>query len=274
MAVPAVAGVLTGVLPDGPALRRFLGLTGPAGEIPRVTPGPSTVERVSSVARGRTLDLVITRPPGAPTDLPVCLALHGRGVGARWFLDLGVPQFLAAAALPFAVVAVDGGSSYFVAATPGDDPQRMLARELPGWLAERDLRAPSAVLGISMGAFGALSLARTRRDLRAVAVAAPALFTTWAEASGRDAFASQRQWAEEEPLRHTDALAGTPLGIWCGTEDPFVDAARTLAARTRPALAAVTSGAHDEDYFRRVLPDMLAFVGEHVTAPPKPGGGG
>jgi S-formylglutathione hydrolase FrmB len=240
----------------------------PDGEIPDVPAGPVDISRVRSAARGRDVDLVIMRPTGAPSNLPVCLALHGRGTGAKWFLDLGIPRFLTAAVRdgtrPFAVVAVDGGSSYFVARDRNDDPQRMLVAELPGWLAERDLAAPVAAFGISMGAFGVLRLARSHEDLRAVAVAGPALFRSWADAKGRNAFRDERQWAANEPLRHTNEIAGVPLGVWCGTGDPFVDAARELVDRTRPDVAAITSGAHDDGYFLRVLPDMMRFIGDRI----------
>jgi S-formylglutathione hydrolase FrmB len=236
--------------------------------VPDVPAGPVEVDRVRSAARGRDIDLVIMRPAGTPGDLPVCLALHGRGASAKSLADMGVPRFLTAATRarvpPFAVVAVDGGDSYFVARDRKDDPQRMLAEELPVWLAARGLPAPSGAFGISMGAFGVLRLTRQRRDLRAVAVIGPALFRSWAEAESRAAFRDERQWAANEPLRHTREIAGVPLGVWCGTEDPFVDAARELVDRTKPEVTAISSGAHDDGYFRRVLPDVLGFVGNRI----------
>lgn len=246
----AGAGMVTDVLPGGPALRRFLGMTGPDGEIPGVPAGPATVEPVRSAARGTDVDLVVMRPADAPADLPVCLALHGRGGRARSYLDMGMPKFLTAARADFAVVAVDGGDTYYI-----DDALRMLRDELPRWLADRDLPAPTAALGISMGAFGALRYAR-ERELRAVAVAGPALFRSWAEASTRNVFRDERHWAANEPLRHPPDVQ---LGIWCGTEDPFVDAARELADRTG-AQANIGPGAHEGGYFLRVLPDLLRFV--------------
>jgi hypothetical protein len=109
-----------------------------------------------------------------------------------------------------------------------------------------------------------LRFAREKRDLQAIAVAGPALFQSWTEAKGRNAFRDERAWAANEPLRHTNDLAGVPLGVWCGAEDPFVDAARELISRTRPEVADITSGAHEDGYFRRVLPDMLRFVGQHL----------
>lgn len=261
------AGMVTDVLPGGPGLRRALGMTGPDGEIPDVPSGPATTERIRSAARGRTVDLVIMRPEGTGTRLPVCLALHGRGAGARSYLDMGTPKFLTAAArtgvAPFAVVAVDCGDGYFVR-EGADDPLRMLTDDVPEWLAARGLPPPTAAIGISMGAFGALRFAR-EEDALAVAVAGPALFRDWPEARSRDAFRDERQWAAAEPLQHTGDLVGTPLGVWCGTEDPFLDAARELADRTHPAVAAFDSGAHDGGYFLRVLPEMLRFVGDRLS---------
>ena len=267
MVAAAGAGVLTDVLPGGRQARELLGLTGPDGEIPDVPPGPVTVERVRSQARGRDVHLVVMRPAGVRANLPVCLALHGRGADARSFVSMGVPRFLTAAARagvpPFAVVAVDGGDSYYVARAPQDDPLRMLVTELPAWLAERGLPRPAGAFGISMGAFGVLRLAR-EQDLDAVAVIGPALFRDWAEAKGRNVFRDERQWAANEPLRHTTEIAGVPLGVWCGTDDPFVDAARELVDRTRPETAAIGPGTHEDGYFRRVLPDVTQFMGVRI----------
>ena len=262
------AGVLTDVLPGGARARDLLGLTGPDGEVPDVPAGPVEEARVRSAARGRDVDLVVMRPAGAKAELPVCLALHGRGAGAKSFLDMGVPRFLTAAVRagvpPFAVAAVDCGSSYFVSRDGKDDPLRMLVEELPVWLAERELPSPTGAFGISMGSFGVLRLARDRRDLRAVAVIGPALFRSWAEAEGRDAFHDERQWAANEPLRHTRDIAGVPLGVWCGNDDPFVDSARELVDRTHPEVAAIGPGTHENTYFLRVMPDVIRFIGDRI----------
>jgi hypothetical protein len=240
----------------------------PGPEVPAAPPGPVTIERRASAARGRDVDVITMRPEGVPGDLPVCLMLHGRGSSARSFVDLGVPRFLTAAHAagvpPFAAVAVDCGAAYFTA-RPDDDALRMLTDELPGWTG----RAPAAALGISMGGFGALRLARVRRaagpDLRAVALLSPALFLSWADARARNAFADQAEWAADEPLRHLPEIAGTPVGLWIGQGDPFVPAARRLIADARPDPAVVGPGAHDDAFWQRVLPDALAFVGRQLS---------
>jgi len=222
------------------------------------------IEQRASAARRRDVDVVTVRPEGVPDDLPVCLMLHGRGSSARSFVELGVPRFLTAAhragVPPFAAVAVDCGAAYFTA-RPDDDPLRMLTDELPGWVG----RAPVAALGISMGGFGALRLARVRRDLRAVALLSPALFLSWADARARNAFADQAEWAADEPLRHLPEIAGTPAGLWIGQDDPFVPAARRFIAGARPDPGVIGPGAHDDAFWRRVLPDALAFVGRRAA---------
>ncbi|MFI6031523.1 alpha/beta hydrolase [Amycolatopsis magusensis] len=250
-----------------------------AESIPPVVPTPPTpadpvtVERVWSAARGSELDLVLITPEGVPAaDLPVCLALHGRGSSARTFVDLGLPSMLTEAVRagmpPFTVAAVDG-SDYWVAVDPADDPQRMLTEEVPGWLSRRGLGlrtggVPSAAMGISMGAFGALRYTRDHRDLRATAAISPALFVGWGDARSRKVFRDRAQWESHEPLLHADDTAPVPIGVWCGTQDPFAGAARRYIQAARPQLSRLAPGGHTDKYWKKVLPDVLRFLGDHL----------
>ncbi|WP_051812840.1 alpha/beta hydrolase family protein [Kitasatospora sp. MBT63] len=268
----AVAGGAVGtamaadLLPGGVRLRRALGLTGPDGTVPQVTAGPVHGVDLRSAARGRTVRMITMLPPGGrpAAELPVCVVLHGRGGDAQAMADLGLPQFLAAAAAgtaPFALVAVDGGdATYWHERTPGDDPQRMLRSELPAALAAQGLRPPGAALGISMGGSGALRYARDRgTEFGPVALLSPALFRSWPDARTVDGFRDEADWREHEPLLHLDRPHGRPLGVWCGTEDPFCPAARTLTARA--AVARFPHGEHTEGFWRRVAPEVLSFLG-------------
>ncbi len=242
------AGLAVGAVVEQTRLRRFLGLTGPDGVVPAVPPVPVTVTRRQSSARGCPVDLVTMN-----AGHPVCVVLHGRGNNARGMITLGLPQFLATA--KFTMVAVDGGDSYWVPRTPADDPQRMLRDELPGWLRDLGLGEPRAVLGISMGGFGGLVYARAA-GLPA-AVLSPALFRSWDDAATVGAFASEAQWSSYEPLRHS---LPPHLGVWCGQEDPFFDAARELGPHAE--VASFDHGDHTDGYWRRVLPDAIGYLGK------------
>jgi S-formylglutathione hydrolase FrmB len=238
------------------------------GEANTTTTGPVEPVQVShewSAARGHEVQVVTIRPNGTPGPLPVCVALHGRGADASMFVDLGVPGMLDSMATggsrPFAVVSVDGGEDYWVnAKNQADDPQKMLDEELPKWLEQRGLATtPFAVLGISMGAYGALNHVRGR-SRSAVAVLSPALFLSWSEAQTRDAFADEEAWAATDPLQHITELGSQALGVWCGTDDPFLGAAQELVDTAHPAVAAIGDGDHDAEYWTRVLPAALDFV--------------
>ncbi|MGW4526593.1 alpha/beta hydrolase [Amycolatopsis sp. NPDC004378] len=229
---------------------------------------PVTVQRMKSVARGTDVDLVLITPEGVPAaGLPVCLALHGRGARARTFLSLDVPsaltQVVRAGTPPFAVAALDG-DHYWVDTGSGDDPQRMLTEEVPGWLTARDLRPASAAFGISMGGFGALRFARAHPDLKAVATASAALFVSWPDARSRKVFSGEDNWRAEEPLLHTGDLHPAGLGVWCGESDPFVGADRKLAKTVNPAVARFSPGKHEDAYWRAILPEVLKFVGQRL----------
>jgi S-formylglutathione hydrolase FrmB len=265
----------TGTLPTGVELLRSAAASGV---------GPATVggvvrrEQVHSAARGRAVSLVTITPIGTrPAGLPVCVALHGLNGDAMSLVASGLPGFLSTAVArrttrPFALVAVDGGNSYWHEHTRGDDPMGMLVDELPRWLRERGLRpTPFAATGVSMGGFGALHYARVRAErampLDAVGVVAPALITTWREMSKRRAFRGPDDWARYDPLRNLPALGQVPIGLWCGTEDRFITGAREFIATGRPTVASLGPGGHDDAYFRPAWPEVLTFLGRHHPHP-------
>lgn len=265
LGIGAVQGCSRG--PGGPPASTPAGLTAESLSVPTTSSQePVSVEKVHSPARGTSIDLVTIRPAGATGRLPVCLALHGRSANAQSFLNLGVPEVLnavtTAGTKPFAVVCVDGGDSYWVARTPSDDPQKMLTDDLPTWLANRGFATtPFAAFGISMGGYGALNYARNP-GLNAVAAISSALFENWTEAKARNAFADEAQWEATEPLRHVDAIKAGQLGVWCGANDPFVNQSRRLIDLASPRVSAISAGEHNDTYWRRILPEVLRFVGD------------
>ena len=259
-AVGLIAGVATGT---GPIARTL----GAAGQ--RVPQPVVRVERVWSRARGREVGLVTILPTELPIkDMPVCLFLHGlRGAAGSAvpgpFADLLVRQVAHEKVPPFALVAVDGGDNYWHENHPGDDPMGMLLDELPRWLRARHLGDVFAAAGISMGGFGALLYARRRaergRPVKAAAAVSPGLMT-WAEMRKRNAFASERQWAGLDPRNNVAALKGTPVAVWCGAQDPFADGTREFIAKANPRIGYIGPGAHNGQFFDRMVPDLLDFL--------------
>jgi S-formylglutathione hydrolase FrmB len=250
---------------------------------PRSTQADTTVEWVRSAARDRSVRLVITSPPGRDRrTLPLCVGLHGLGGNALWWGDPGIRRVLGAAwasgVPPFVVAAPDGGDNYWHPDHPGDDPMRMLLDELPGWMTQRGLAGasrgtPVLAAGVSMGGTGALMYARERAHrgdpVRAVAAMSPGLFTDWRTASKRP-FAGVADWAANDPLRFYPELAGTPTGMWCGDKDSFADAVRRYVALAHPEFSRISPGRHDGAYFGSVLPQVAAFLGQHVAPPALP----
>ena len=267
-------GEVAEILPGHTQFRQYFGLDGADGTVPDV-PVSVTMEHEQSAARGVGVQVAVMSPAGmSRAGLPVVVVLHGRSGSAQGMVDLGFPQFLTAAVragvAPFVLVAPDGGDNTYwhAVASHGhrDDPQAMLLNELPAWLSKYGLSpSPTGAIGISMGGFGALLYARNRRTagtaLASVAAISPAIFQDWPDASTVGTFADQADWAANEPLQHVSALAGERCGIWCGGDDPFHDAAQAFARELPATTSQFAPGAHDDGYWRRVLPDALRFLG-------------
>ena len=64
------------------------------------------------------------------------------------------------------------------------------------------------------------------------------------------------------------ALAGTPLGVWCGRDDPLYPNVRRLVAALPepPRVVAYGPGAHTRVYWDSVTLPALGFVGRVLGA--------
>ncbi|WP_330465575.1 alpha/beta hydrolase-fold protein [Micromonospora zamorensis] len=240
----------------------------PAPARPVPPDAPSGDERLTSrpsAARGRTVDFYTAVPDGYGDGrgLPVCLVLHGASTAARDFPGLGLGRFLTDAvrrgAAPF-VLAGATGDRLSWRPSGRDDPQRMVREELPAWCAERGFDATRlAGWGWSMGGYGSLLLAGTWPGLlRAVAAFSPAV------APGDAVFAN------------VDRLRGTPLALWCGRQDDFLDDVQALErALPEPAARAeYADGRHDFGYWGRMIPSAFDFVAAALAAPARSPGPG
>ena len=124
-------------------------------------------------------------------------------------------------------------------------------------------------MGISMGGFGALLLAERHPDLiGAVAVISPAIWTTYAQARAVNAgaYASAADFAADDVVTHAPALAGMPVRIAAGRDDPFFPGVRALArALPRGTTVAFGQGCHDDAFFAGQEPASLAFLGARLS---------
>lgn len=280
-AVGVGVGVHQGVLPGRPQLQARLGLNGEAGVVPDVA--PANVEEGSFVSARRggvETGFNIATPIGASAGLPVVVALHGRGSNHRTLIGPGfrIERFLQdhveRGGTPFAVAAVDGGTSYWHERPDGEDAGAMVVEELLPLLAERGLRAAPTdrigFLGWSMGGYGSLRLGGLLGPDRVAAVVAvsPGMWTDPEDAS-RSGFRDAREYEEFTVQGHQEDLAGIPVRIDCGTGDQFYRAVEDYVADF-PSDAEVVStfeaGGHDTDYWRRMLPVELDFLGTRVAS--------
>jgi len=107
----------------------------------------------------------------------------------------------------------------------------------------------AALWGWSMGGYGALRTAETAPGrFRAVAAFSPAL------ASGDDVAGG------------AESLWGTPVGLWCGTEDSFVEPTRELVdlLPQEPEVASFTPGRHTRRYWNARTEDAFGFLASHL----------
>lgn len=218
----------------------------------------------------------IAWPPGAePGDpLSVCFALPGRGGGP----PMGFADHVAAAVRkgespPYAVVGVDGGVSYWHRRKTGEDRLSMLLHELVPLCAHRFKLGGHgrgrAVIGWSMGGYGALVAAETEPSLfKAVVAVSPAVWTSYdAMMLGpQDAFDDATDFARYDVIAHADRLAGMDVRVDCGKQDPFYGYVTYLeAALPEPPSGGYSRGGHDHDYWSRVAPAEAAFIGRALS---------
>jgi S-formylglutathione hydrolase FrmB len=288
--------VQDGALPGKYRLAEALGQCGAA---PPPPPGPGPVrETVTfwSAYRKRMVRMVTLTPQSAvirpARDAPasaagrpaqgggpgVVIALHGLGGSAVSAADLYAPAMTRAGA-SFAVVAADGGSTYWHKRDDGDDPLGMIAHEILPRAAAHGLAVRRiGIIGYSMGGYGALLLAERlstagrRPAAAAVAAASPAIFTSYQDARSADprSFAGPAEFARYDVLAGLAALRRLPAWISCGSNDPFeatTELARDRLGRLtgRPIAGGITSGCHDDAFWAGTAPSALEFLGQRLT---------
>ena len=291
VAVLACAGaggaelISRGVLPGRSLLEDLDGTCSvPAPPLDFAPPGPSAGGTFYSAARRRTVGYTIAYPPGhrRGDELPLVVVLHGYGGNhANALAGMSPAQAVAlkpggrpGSAMtrsPVALVTVDGGGGYWNP-HPGDDPMAMVVHELIPRCQRLGLGRPPhrvAVMGISMGGYGALLLAeRYPAVFAAVAAVSPAVWTSYPQArqANPGAFALAAAFAADDVITHAAALGRRPVRIASGHDDPFYPGVQALA-RALPAGAVVAfgPGCHDASFFVAQEPPSLAFLASHLA---------
>jgi len=291
-------------------------------------PARAAGTEAGTVLRGRTAPGDATTPaiaysaylPSAPASAasaeayPVVYLLHGFGGSPGEWLDAAalpdmLDRLIADGTIrPVIAVMPDAHRSWYVDSArhggPGDY-ETAIVRDLVG---EIDARFPTratpagrAVMGVSMGGYGALRLAFEHPDLFGAVVAlSPGLFKpdglSWRHGPAAARRADREHWYAatfgdpfdmavynaESPFAYVErAASATPppeIMLAVGDDDVFGSYDGTLemyldlrAVGLKPELR-VADGGHDWRLWRALLPDALGFLDE-CWAAARPGGG-
>ncbi len=244
----------------------------PLEPAPAAAPTMSTGSFVSAARGGVTTNWAIARPPGQTKALRPVIALHGKGSDASTVMAGGVEQGLAQAVNaglpPFAVVAVDGGGSYWHKRASGEDSGAMVLDELIPMLGGQNLDTSRvAFLGWSMGGYGALLLGGRLGPAHTAAICAvsPALWLS-PGAAAPGAFDGPDDWSANSVFG-MPALASIPIRVDCGTGDPFYGATKQFVAQLpHPPAGGFPPGGHDPGFWSSQLPAELTWMAPLLTA--------
>jgi S-formylglutathione hydrolase FrmB len=248
-----------------------------------------------SAALGRDVAYVVDLPASyAESDrrYPVVYALHGLFESSAFWERRGLAPILKGLAdkgtVPeMVVVAVDGGNSFFVNA-PGGAYEDLVSKDLIAHVEASYRVVPGrsgrALLGISMGGYGALRMAFHNPEAFAAAATHSAMLLEKVpspqEGAGRWHMAAFNRvfgdpidtglWAAADPLQLVDKVDAKALPLLyfdCGTEDRFglyvgnKDLHERLTARGVKHEFGLYPGDHGYEYVRSVLERSLRFLG-------------
>ena len=265
--VLAGGGVAAYELADHPDLRfrvqTSLGLiTGPD-----YVPPSSGAREVSGVLAsrymGRSLGWTISVPGGRTRPQAVIFCLHAKGGNHRMAFDaIHLPDMAASVGLPVAVAAVDGGpDTYWHKRADGTDAMSMLLDEFVPLVMRRVGDVPQAVMGWSMGGFGALLAAeRAAGRFKAVATGGAALWTS-PGTTAPGAFDSPADYYANDVFRGIGSLRGLGIALGWGESDPFYPAARHfLSLIDFPHQTFNGPGLHDSAFWRSIARSQLRAI--------------
>jgi len=204
--------------------------------------------------------------PARPSGVIFCL--HGHDDNHRFPFDqVHLPDVAALVGLHVAVAAVDGGpDSYWHKRANGTDALSMLLLEFVPMVQTMVGHVPQALMGWSMGGYGALLAAeRAPSKFVGVAPASPALWVT-PGATAPGAFDSPADFYANDVFTGINTLKEMTVAVACGTGDPFYTASCHLVDDMDfPHETFFGPGFHDADYWRSVAPGQLRALGPRLA---------
>lgn len=256
---------------------RLTGAYGEAGTPPPEYPVTYEYGTLASAHLAAAAEYGVACPPGLLRDTParrsaapVCVCLPGRGRTPRELLeerlrfgDVVADAVAKRGVAPFAVAALQASPTYWHHREAGDDAMATLFDEfIPLLRRDLGLGGPLAIMGWSMGGYGALRAAELHpADFRGVCAVSPALWESY-DAGVGDSFDDAADFAAHDVFTDVGLLRGLPVRIDCGTRDPFHDAAKAFAeSLPEPPGGGFETGGHNDAYWSRVAPAEVDFIG-------------
>lgn len=231
---------------------------------PDYVPPPSGAKEVSGVLTsrymGRPVGWTLSVPGGGVAPRAVIFCLHAKDGNHRMAFDaIHLPDMAASVGLPVAVAGVDGGAdSYWHKRADGTDAMSMLLDEFVPLVRQRIGNVPQAVMGWSMGGFGALLAAeRAHGEFKAVATGGAALWTT-PGSTAPGAFDSPADYYANNVFTGVSSLRGMGVALGWGESDPFYGAARHFVSLLDfPHETYFAPGQHDSAFWRSIAREQL-----------------
>lgn len=190
------------------------------------------------------------------------VVLHGKGGNADAAFDLGLQDHLNDNRLSLA--SIDGSNLYWHRRRSGDDPGAVVVDDLLPMLPRRNGNAGKiALLGWSMGGYGALLLASELGPERVAAVVAEsAALWTAPGSSAPGAFDDREDFEAHDVFapKRLAVLSRIPVRLDCGRDDPFAAANRAFGRALPSAELTIDAGAHTTGYWRDHASAQLAWV--------------
>ena len=239
---------------------------GPDGHVPPTAVAESSGQ-LNSAAMHRAVAWSLSMPARPVQGVVFCL--HGKDADQRFAFDqIHLPDVVEFVKAPLAIASVDGGSdSYWHPRTDGTNALAMLLDEFVPFVQARTGCRRAALLGWSMGGYGALLAAESATEqFFAVAAASPALWTS-PGATAPGAFDSAADYERFDVFGREQRLAPLTVRVDCGTGDPFYAAARRfVAGLARPAHGSFGPGFHEAAYWRSVAPAQITTIAAALPA--------